>query len=313
MRAVLLFVFICVASADWIAISDYSVTTWDPSNANRSETLTTFKTTNYSSKYIKQLTNRINTYTYDQRTKTIYFVMQQPQYGISKFFSYNMKTNVVSQTSEVLSFMIDHIQFNTANKQLYAIVHGGAQRQYWLVQVDPATLQVAKEIVDLTEYGSPMSGSYFNSTTQLFTYHAYNSRQSSTVLVSLNLSTNAPERFVSSKPFDFNVYGFGYIPNGDKLVALWQYSIITPMVAIKIDEQTGEQIQNVTITPDGVRIAQGYKPFSVDNQKGLFYVLSWVEDFSTTYISKINMDTMKVQRIDIEGKVLKDYIFFKKY
>ena len=85
------------------------------------------------------------------------------------------------------------------------------------------------------------------------------------------------------------------------------------MVLIKIDEQTGEQIQNVTITPDGVRIAQGYKPFSMDFQNRQFYVLSYAEDLSATYISKINIDTMKVKIIKIKGRIIKDYIFLKKY
>ncbi|CAF1560184.1 unnamed protein product [Rotaria sordida] len=95
---------------------------------------------------------------------------------------------------------------------------------------------------------SPMPESYFNSQTQLFTYHAYNFKQDYTICS-------------IKKKIDFNVYGFGYI-QPHKLVALWQYSIITLMVTIEIDEQTGEQIQNVTITANGVRITQGYKLFS---------------------------------------------------
>ncbi len=59
------FILIHSISSEWITISDYSVTTWNQTNADRPKTLTTFKTTNYPSKYIRPLTNRIDTYTYD--------------------------------------------------------------------------------------------------------------------------------------------------------------------------------------------------------------------------------------------------------
>jgi len=156
-----------------------------------------------------------------------------------------------------------------------------------------------------------MSGSYFNSQTQLFTYHAYDFKQSNNVLITLDLSDNAKQIFIQSIHFDFNVYGFGYIQSDNYFIALWQYSIITPMIGIKINQITGKQIQNITITPNGQRIAEGYKPFSMDFQNRLFYVLSTADDLSTTFISKINIDTMKVKTNKIKGNINIDYIFFK--
>ncbi|CAF5113277.1 unnamed protein product, partial [Rotaria sp. Silwood1] len=108
-----------------------------------------------------------------------------------------------------------------------------------------------------------------------------------------------------------NVYGFGYIKSVG-LIALWQYSIITPMVCIKVNERTGKQIQNVTITPKGVRIAEGYKPFSTDLETRQFYVLSWEDNLSATYISKIDFDTLHLNITTIQGQKIKDFIFFKK-
>jgi len=238
--------------------------------------------------------------------------MTQISYGISKFFKYNFLTNQVYQTEQVQSFMIDHIQFNSKNNKLYAIIHNSPQNQYSLVEVDTDTLNVKKQIIELTNLGSPMPGTYFNSETQLFTYHAYDFKQQHTVLITLDLSDNTSKIFVQSKKFDFNIYGFGYVQSDNSLIALWQYSIITPMVAIKIDETTGKQIQNVTITPIGQRIAEGYKPLSMDLKNRLFYVLSWTDDLSKTFISKINIDTMKVNRKSLPGQIIKDYIFFKK-
>ena len=108
----LLLFFIYSIDSKWITISDYSVTTWNQSNADRPEILTTFKTSNYPSKFVKLLNNRIDTYTYDHKNDNIYFIMQQTLYGISKFFKYNLKTNQVSQTEQVQSIMIDHISYN---------------------------------------------------------------------------------------------------------------------------------------------------------------------------------------------------------
>ncbi|CAF1082731.1 unnamed protein product [Rotaria sp. Silwood1] len=306
-----LFLLICSISSEWITINDYSVTTWNEYTADRPKTLTTFKISNYPPKYVRSLNNRIDTYTYDKNNEIIYFIMDQTLYGISKFFKYNLKTNQIDQTEQIQPFMIDRIQFNPISNRLYAIIHDSTRRNYYLVEVDTETLQIKKQIMQLSDRISPMPGSYFNSQTQLFTYHAYDFQQDHTVLITLDLSDNATKIFVGSKQFDFNVYGFGYI-QPDSLVALWQYSIITPMVAIKIDEQTGQQIKNVTITPNGVRIAQGYKPFSMDFQNKLFYVLSWTEDLSATYISKINMETMNVQITAIKGQIIKDYIFYKR-
>ncbi|CAF1595108.1 unnamed protein product [Rotaria sp. Silwood1] len=98
---------------------------------------------------------------------------------------------------------------------------------------------------------------------------------------------------VRTKNFDYNVCGFGYIKSVG-LIALWQYSIITPMVFIKVNERSSKQIQNVTITPNGVRIAEGYKPFPTDLENRQFYVLSWTDNLLATYISKINFDTLHV-------------------
>ncbi|CAF3641806.1 unnamed protein product [Rotaria sp. Silwood1] len=53
---------------------------------------------------------------------------------------------------------------------------------------------------------------------------------------------------VRTKNFDYNICGFGYIKSVG-LIALWQYSIITPMIFIKVNERSSKQIQNVTITP----------------------------------------------------------------
>lgn len=298
-------------SSKWITISDSSVTTWNERTAARSQTLTTFQVSNYPAKYVRGLNNRIDTYTYDKQNEIIYFIMQQTLYGISKFFKYNIQTNEIDQTEQIQSFMIDHIQFDPINKKLYAIIHDSGQQNYSLVEIDREKLEVKQYLTRLPAHVSPMPGSYFDSQRQYFTFHAYDYQQGDTVLITLDLSNNATERFVQSKQFEFNVYGFGYIPS-DSLVALWQYNIATPMVTIQIDEQTGKQIRNVTITPSTVRIAQGFKPFSMDFQNQLFYVLSWADDLSATYISKIDMKTMDVQIITIKGQVIKDYIFYKR-
>lgn len=308
----LLLLIINSVYSEWITINDYSVTTWNESTAARPKLLTTFQTTNYPSKYVRGLNNRIDTYTYDDKKENVFFIMQQSLYEISKFFKYNLITNEVYQTEQVQPFMISHIQYNSKTNKLYAIIHDSSKLPYTLVEVDTNTLAVKRQILQVDNYGSPMSGSYFNSQTQLFTYHAYDFKQSETVLITLDLSDNATKVFVRSKLFDFNVYGFGYISSDKNLVALWQYSIITPMVVIKINEKTGKQIQNVTITPDGQRIAQGYKPFSMDYKNKIFYVLSTADDLSTTFISKINMNNMEVTITKVNGNIIKEYIFFNK-
>ncbi|CAF4395156.1 unnamed protein product, partial [Adineta steineri] len=86
---------------------------------------------------------------------------------------------------------------------------------------------------------------------------------------------------------------------------------VTPLVVIKINEKTGQPIGNVTITPDRQRIAQGYKPFSVDFENQLFYVLSSSEDLSKTFISKINIQTMEVNITAVQRKFPNDYLFVK--
>lgn len=298
-------------SSEWITIDDFSVTTWNQYTADRPKTLTTFRVTNYPPKYVRSLNNRIDTYTVDKNNEIIYFIMQQDLYGISKFFKYNIRMNQIDQTEQVQSFIIDHIQFNPTSNRLYAIIHDSNRRNYSLVAVDQNTLDVKEYLLSLSSRVSPMSGSYFNSQSQFFTYHAYDFEQDHTVLITLDVSNNATERFIKSKPFDFNVYGFGYI-EPDSLVALWQYSIITPMVVIKVNEQTGKQMKNVTITPNGVRIAEGFKPFAMDFQNQLFYVLSWADDLSATYISKVNMQTMAIDIAKIKGQKIKDYIFYKR-
>ncbi len=106
------FILIHSISSEWITISDYSVTTWNQTNADSPKTLTTFKITNYPSKYVRPLTNRIATYTYDDNNENIYFIMTQILYGISKFFKYNFLTNQVYQTEQVQSFMITTYSFN---------------------------------------------------------------------------------------------------------------------------------------------------------------------------------------------------------
>jgi hypothetical protein len=83
------------------------------------------------------------------------------------------------------------------------------------------------------------------------------------------------------------------------------------MVIIQIDPITAKQIQNITITPNGQRIAEGYKTFAMDYQKRLFYVLSWADDLSMTFISKINIDTIKVKITKLEGQIVKDFILVK--
>ena len=311
--AVISFFLLLIASisSQWITINDFSVTTWNPDTADRSKTLTTFQVSNYPAKYVRSLNNRIDTYTVDKNNEMIYFIMQQILYGISKFFKYNIRTNQIDQTEQLQLFIIDHIQFNPISNKLYAIIHDSNERNYSLVEVDRDTLDVKEYLLSLSSRVSPMSGSYLNSQNQFFTYHAYDFQQDHTVLITLDLSDNATERFVQSKRFDFNVYGFGYIEL-NSLVALWQYSIITPMVVIKIDEQTGKQMKNVTITPNSVRIAQGFKPFSMDFQNQLFYVLSSSDDLSATYISKVNMQTMAIDIIKIKGQKIKDYIFYKR-
>ncbi|CAF1437551.1 unnamed protein product [Adineta steineri] len=307
----LLFLSINCVYSSWITINDYSVTTWNETNADRSEILTRFQVTNYPSKYIKSLNNRIDTFTCDFNCENVYFLMQQGLYEISKFFKFNSKTKQVYQTEQIQSFMIDHIQFNEKTKKLYSIIHQSTERKHLLVEIDTQTLQVKEQLMDLSQYGFPMSGSYFNSKTQLFTYHAYDSNQQATVLITLDLSSKATQRFVQSKVFDFNVYGFGFVQSNNGLVALDQYNIVTPLVVIKINEKTGQPIGNVTITPDGQRIAQGYKPFSVDYENQFFYVLSSSEDLSKTFISKINIQTMEVNITAVQRKFPNDYLFVK--
>ncbi|CAF2786550.1 unnamed protein product [Rotaria sp. Silwood2] len=308
--AIFLCLFICSIKSEWLAIDDSLITTWNETNADRSRTLTTFQVTNYPPKYIKPLRNRIDTYTYDRVNNNVYFIMEQNLYGISKFFKYNSKSNQVYQTEQVQHFMIDQIQYNDVSNKLYATIQNNSNSQF-LVEINIKTLEVKRQIIPLVNIGFPMPGSYFDSETQLFTYHAYNPKQDHTVLNTLNLSNNASKIIVESKKFDFNVYGFGYIKSYG-LVALWQYSIITPMVCIKLNERSGKQIRNVTITPDGIRIAEGYKPFSMDFENRLFYVLSLTDDLSTTYISKINIDTLQLKLTTIQGQKIKDYIFLKK-
>jgi hypothetical protein len=237
--------------------------------------------------------------------------MDQSLYGISKFFKYNLLKNEIFQTEQIQSFMIDHIQFNSNNNKLYSIIHNSTQRQFILVEIDTDTLEVKQQITVVDHLGSPMPGSYFNSETQLFTYHAYNFEQDHTVLITLDLSNNATHRIVQSKLFDFNVYAFGYDQSKENLLALWQYSIITPMMVIQIDPITEKQIRNITITPNGQRIAEGYKTFAMDYQNRLFYVLSWADDLSMTFISKINIDTIKVKITKLEGQIIKDFILLK--
>ncbi|CAF3587821.1 unnamed protein product [Rotaria sp. Silwood1] len=309
-RVFLLSLFFCSISSQWLSIDDFSVRTWNEETGDRLRTLTTFKVTNYPSKYVRSLNNRIDTYTYDRENKNIYFIMEQILYGISKFFKYNLVLNQVEQTEQVQQFMIDQIQYNSISNKLYAIIHNNSNAQY-LVEVNTQTLQIKREIVQLIDIGSSMPGSYFDNKNQLFTYHAYNFKKDHTVLITLDLSDRASKVVVRTKNFDYNVYGFGYIKSVG-LIALWQYSIITPMVCIKVNERTGKQIQNVTITPKGVRIAEGYKPFSTDLETRQFYVLSWADNLSATYISKIDFDTLHLNITTIQGQKIKDFIFFKK-
>ncbi|CAF2947874.1 unnamed protein product [Rotaria sp. Silwood2] len=308
-RAYLLSLFMCSISSQWITIDDSSIRTWNETTGDRSRTLTTFQVTNYPPKYSKSLQNRIDTYTYDFVNKNLYFIMEQTLYGISKFFKYNSKSNQVDQTEQVQDFMINQIQYNIITYKLYAIIHNDTNSQY-LVEIDTETLNVKRNIIELTDSGASMPGSYFDSENQLFTYHAHNFKKDHTVLITLDLSNNASKIVVSSKNFNYDVYGFGYIKSVG-LIALWQYSIISPMVCIKINEKSGKQIKNVTITPYGKRIAHGYKPFSTDFEKRQFYVLSWADNFSATYISKINIDTLQLNITTIQGQKIKDYIFFK--
>ena len=296
-------------SCQWLAIDDFSVRTWNEKNANRSQLLKTFQVTNYPSTYTRGLENRIDTYTYDSLNENIYFIMEQPLYGISKFFKYNVKINEIDQTNYVHSFLIDQIQYNSRSNKLYSLIHNETSGQY-LIEVDTRTLEIKRYVTEINHGSSSMSGSYFDDDTQMFTYHAYNFAKEHTVLVTLDLSDNASKIVVNSKPFDFNVYGFGYMKSVG-LIGLWQYSIITPMVCIKIQEETGKQIQNITITPDHVKIAQGYKPFAIDLNDRLFYVLSLADDLSTIYISRIHMDTLKLDISVIKGQILQDYFFFK--
>ena len=273
---------------------------------------TTFQITNYPKKYARSLFNCIDTYTYDQLNGNIYFIMQQSLYGISKFFKYNSKTNEIFETEQIQPFLIDQIQFNPINKKLFSIIHNSTQRQFILVEIDTMTLQVKQQITVLDNHlGYPMSGNYFNSQGQLFTYHAYNAQEDHTVLITLDLSNNAKQRFIISRSFDFNVYAFGYDQQKDNLFALWQYNIVTPLVVIQIDPVTVTQIRNVTITPKGLRIAEGSKTFATDYQKRLFYVLSWADDLSFTFISKINIDTLKLKITKLQGQIIKDFILLK--
>ncbi|CAF4793919.1 unnamed protein product, partial [Rotaria sp. Silwood1] len=184
-RVFLLSLFFCSISSQWLSIDDFSVRTWNEETGDRLRTLTTFKVTNYPSKYVRSLNNRIDTYTYDRENKNIYFIMEQILYGISKFFKYNLILNQVEQTEQVQQFMIDQIQYNSISNKLYAIIHNNSNAQY------------------LVEKGH-------------------------TVLITLDLSDRASKVVVRTKNFDYNVYGFGYIKSVG-LIALWQYSIITPM------------------------------------------------------------------------------------
>lgn len=309
LNIVLLSALSYVASSQWLAIDNFSVRTWNENNGERTRTLTTFQVTNYPSKYVRGLENRIDIYSYDPINRNMYFIMDQALYGISKIFKYNSKLNQIDQTNNVQPFMIDQIQYNPINDKLYAIIRNDTNVHH-LVEVNIDTLEIKRLIFPLDKVGSSMSGSYFDTDKQLFTYHAYNFVKSRTELITLNLTDNASEIVINSKPFDFNVFGFGYIRSVG-LVALWQYSIITPLVCIQIDEMSGKQIKNVTVTPKNVRIAQGYQPFSTDMENRLFYVLSGANDLSTTYISKIRIDTLQSNVTIVSGQQMKDYIFFK--
>ena len=111
----------------------------------------------------------------------------------------------------------------------------------------------------------------------------------------------------------YNVYSLAYLESDKSLLSLWQYSFIKPLVIIELNEKTGQQIQNITITPLNERISQGYKPSSIDYENKLLYVLSWSEDLTKTYLSKIHFETMKSDLITITNNNRKDYyIFFKK-
>ncbi|CAF1114185.1 unnamed protein product [Rotaria sordida] len=155
-----------------------------------------------------------------------------------------------------------------------------------------------------------MSESYFNFQTQLFAYHAYDFKQDHAVLITLDPSDNTSQILVHSNKFDYNVYGFGFIqPNS--LIALWQFSIRTPVVCIQIDERIGKQRQYVTITLEDIRIAQDYKPFFMDFEKRLFYVLSCADNLSVTCISKINIDNLQLIMTIVQGQIIKHYIFIK--
>ncbi|CAF1506565.1 unnamed protein product [Adineta ricciae] len=242
----------------------------------------------------------------------IYFTMQQGLYGISKYFKYNLRQNQTSQTNQIQSFMIHFIQFNEKSQKLFSIIEKTSIEKYFLVEINSETLEIENELLEISEYGRPMSGYYFNSKKQYLIYHVYDSNLSQTRLITLDLSKNPKQRFIQSKKFDFNVYSLSYIQSDPTFLALWQYNIVTPLVAIQINEKTGKQIQNVTITPTGQRISQGFKPFSVDYQNKILYVLSWTDDLSKTFISKVSFQTMKLNLITIQGKLPKDYIFFKK-
>ncbi|CAF1007773.1 unnamed protein product, partial [Didymodactylos carnosus] len=281
---------------EWIAIDDSLITTFNDTTGDR-RTVASFQITNYPKKYVKSLRNALDVYSYDSINDVIYFSMEQRTYSICKILKYDVKTKQTYQSDQINQFLVDYIQYNSKSDKLYAIIHMYKdQLHVKLVEIDKQTFTVSKEIADIEYLGSPMSGSYFDQQRQLFTYHAYDNNQSSTVLVTLNLAKNAKQIVVNSKQFDYNVFGFGY--SGDttqRLVALWQYSIIRPLVCIQLDYKTGKQRKNVTITPDTIRIRQGYQPFAIDQQNRQFFVITATDNLQTTYLIKVNIDTLQVQ------------------
>ena len=150
----------------------------------------------------------------------------------------------MNQTNYVQAFMINQIQYNPISNKWQAIIHNDTNVQN-LVQVNVETLEIKRFLLPLTNLASPMPGSYFDTHIQLFTCHVHNALQDRTELLKLTLCDNASAIVVGSKKFDFDVYGFGYIRSVG-LLALWQFSIATPLVCIQIDEISGRQIKKTS-------------------------------------------------------------------
>jgi hypothetical protein len=302
--------FNCFVLADWITIDESTVTTWNENNADRSTILAEFSVSNYPRQYTNGLEISLDTFTTDIDGNAVYFVMQQDLYEVSKFFRYNWLNNKIEQTEFVENLLVDYIQYNQISKKLYAITRNNTGGRS-LVLIDRQRLSVQTQVMSLDEFPSPMPGSYFQHDKQYFTYHAYDFQRRSTVLITLDLSDGSTQRFVHSTTFDFNVAALVSLQSTGHFYALWQYSIITPLLVIEFDQRTATALSNVSITPDRARVAQGYNPTCIDTVNELFYVVSSNARTQQTWICRVHLPTMQINVTTVAQQTLNEYLIIK--